>query len=161
MAEPSFQELMPRNHCWGCGADNPRGLGIRSRWLDPGRVAVCEWTPRPEHMAGPTSVLNGGIVATVIDCHAVCTAVANGYLAESREIGTEPVLWCATATLEVEYLAPTPLDDPVTVTAVVDEVDGRKTRVSCYLSSGGRERARGSVLAIRVPPEWLLDGPEG
>ena len=29
----SFQELMPHNHCRGCGASNEHGLGIRSRWV--------------------------------------------------------------------------------------------------------------------------------
>jgi acyl-coenzyme A thioesterase PaaI-like protein len=83
----SFQELMPGNHCWGCGSLNERGLGIQSRWQEPGQVAVCDWTPSPEHMAGPTSVVNGGIIATLVDCHSVCTAIANGYLSEGREIG--------------------------------------------------------------------------
>ena len=159
MSEPSFQELMPRNHCWGCGADNPAGLGIRSRWLEPGRTAECGWTPRPEHMAGPTSVLNGGIVATLIDCHGICTAIANGYLLDDREIGSEPVVWCATASLEVRYVAPVPLGALVTVTATIDKVDDRKTWVACVLAADGRERAHATVLAVRVPPAWLLDGP--
>ena len=155
----SFQELMRHNHCWGCGSSNEQGLGIRSRWVEPGRLAVCEWSPSPEHMAGPTSVLNGGIIATLVDCHGVCTAIANGYLAEGREIGSEPLVWCATASLEVEYLAPTPLGPPVEVRATVDRVDGRKTWVTCALAVEGRERARAHVLAVRVPPEWLLAGP--
>jgi acyl-coenzyme A thioesterase PaaI-like protein len=159
VTQPSFQELMPRNHCWGCGAANPVGLGIRSRWIEPGRTAQCEWTPRPEHMAGPTSVLNGGIVATLIDCHGICTAIANGYLAEDREIGSEPVVWCATGSLQIRYVAPSPLGPPVAVTATIDQVDDRKTWVTCALTVEGRERARGRVLAVRVPPEWLFEGP--
>jgi predicted thioesterase len=110
-------------------------------------------------MAGPTSVLNGGIVATLIDCHGICTAIANGYLAEDREIGSEPVVWFATASIEVRYVAPTPLVSPVTVTATIEKVEDRKTWVACALAADGRERARGSVRAVRVPPEWLLAGP--
>jgi len=160
VTQPSFQELMPWNHCWGCGADNPDGLGIRSRWIEPGRSAGCEWTPRPEHMAGPVSVLNGGIVATLIDCHGICTAIANGYLADEREIGSEPVVWCATASLDVRYVAPTPLGPPVTVTAMIERVEDRKTWVAWALAAEGRDRARATVLAVRVPPAWLLDGPQ-
>jgi len=110
-------------------------------------------------MAGPVSVLNGGIVATLIDCHGICTAIANGYLAEDREIGSEPVVWCATASLEVRYAAPTPLGSPVSVTATIERVDDRKIWVACAIRAEGRERARGRVLAVRVAPEWLVDGP--
>ena len=27
-----FQDLMHDNFCWGCGADNPDGLQLKSRW---------------------------------------------------------------------------------------------------------------------------------
>ena len=47
-----------------------------------GDEAVSTFTPQPFHMAGPTNVLNGGIIGTVIDCHCICTAFADAYRRE-------------------------------------------------------------------------------
>jgi len=148
----AIQDLIPHNHCFGCGPLNPHGLGLES--YPEGDGTVCIFRPSPHHMAGPTHVLNGGIIATVIDCHAVCTAIADAYRAAGREIGTAPLIWCVTASLKVEYLAPTPIDAPVEVRARVREAKGRKRVVECVLSSGGTVRARGEVVAVEVPPTW-------
>ena len=71
----AFQDEMVGNYCWGCGADNPAGLHLKSYW--DGEVAVAQWTPAHEYSAGPRHILNGGIIATLLDCHGVCTAVAS------------------------------------------------------------------------------------
>lgn len=157
VAGPSFQDQIPLNHCWGCGRDNPEGLGIASYWADDRGAAVCEFVPRPEHAAGPTTVLNGGIIATLIDCHSICTAIAATYRDEGRSIGSEPLIWCVTASLDIDYLKPTPIGGGVELIATVVESGRRKTRVTCSVSAEGIERARGDVLAIRVPPFWLVD----
>jgi len=65
----AFQELIQGNHCWGCGTLNPRGLQIKSYWS--GEESVCKFQPQAHHMAGPPHVLNGGIIATVINCHGI------------------------------------------------------------------------------------------
>lgn len=95
----AFQEQIPDNYCWGCGSANPRGLQIKSYWS--GDRAVCSWQARDYHAAGPRHVLNGGIIATIIDCHCVCAAIAAVYRKEGRAIGTEPGIWYATASLRV------------------------------------------------------------
>lgn len=149
---PSLQELIPRNHCWGCGADNDQGLQLKSYRDGDGAVSI--WQPRPPFFAGPTHILNGGIVASLIDCHSVCTAIAEAYRAEGRDIGSPPDIWCATASLSVTFLHPTPLDAPVTLRAKVIDRTGRRATVSCSLESHGRECARGEVVAVRVPESW-------
>src|SRR5689334_17131544 len=113
--EPAFQHLIPGNHCWGCGPHNEHGLHVESRWA--GEETVCIWQPAPYHMAGPRHVLNGGIIATIIDCHSVRTAIANHYRLEGRALDSEPGIWCVTAALEVTYLRPTPIAGPVTLRA--------------------------------------------
>ena len=113
----AFQDQMPDNHCWGCGADNPAGLHLKSYW--DGELAVAQWTPSDEFAAGPRHFLNGGIIATLLDCHGVCTAVADAYQRERREIGTEPEIWHATVSLSVDYLRPTPIDEVVQLSARV------------------------------------------
>lgn len=151
--ERAFQDDIPDNLCWGCGPGNERGLRIRSRWVGDGE-SVCDWTPEPHLMAGPRGILNGGIIATVIDCHTVCTAIADAYRREGREIGSDPAIWYATGSLAVRYLAAVPIDRPLRLRARIEEVDGRKTRLSCVLVSGQDECAAADVLAIRVPAEW-------
>ncbi len=150
--ERAIQDCIPHNHCWGCGTLNPRGLQIKSYW--EGDETVCRFQPSPEHMAGPTHVLNGGIIAAVVDCHCVCTAISESHRAAGRELGTEPLLWSVTASLKIDYLAPTPIAAPVELRAHVRETKGRKRVVDCTLRSGGRECARAEVIAVEVPVAW-------
>ena len=152
MNEPAFQDQIPDNHCFGCGPHNAQGLRIKSYW--DGDEAVSTFTPQPFHMAGPTNVLNGGIIGTVIDCHCICTAFADAYRREGRAIGSDPQLWYATASMKVDYLRPTPIDQPLTLRAKVVEAGLKKTRISCSLYAGEQECARGDVLAVRVAHDW-------
>ena len=152
----AIQDLIPHNHCWGCGTLNPRGLQIKS--FVEGDEAVCTFQPSPDHMAGPRNVLYGGIIAAVIDCHTVCTAIADAYRAAGQAIGVEPHRWCVTASLEIDYLAPTPIGQPMELRARVREVKGRKRVVDCTLRSGGRECARAEVIAVEVPAGWRAGG---
>jgi acyl-coenzyme A thioesterase PaaI-like protein len=149
----SFQDLIPDNHCWGCGPGNSSGLRIRSFWEDS-ETAICRYRPEPHQMAGPTHILNGGIIASLIDCHCVCTAMARAYRDEGRAIGSAPVLWYATASLEVQYLRPTPLASPVELRARIEEVTARRTRLTCSVTSGDQITAEGRVVAVRVPAAW-------
>lgn len=152
MDRVAIQDQMPDNHCWGCGSLNPLGFQIKSYW-DEGET-VCTWQPRAEHMAGPQHILNGGLIATLIDCHCVCTAVADAYRRQGRGMQTLPPIWYATASLQVTYLTPTPIGEPVTLRARIKERSRRKTVVTCSLVSGGEERACGEVVAVQVPMSW-------
>jgi acyl-coenzyme A thioesterase PaaI-like protein len=149
LAMRAIQDSIPHNHCWGCGTLNPRGLQIKSYW--DGEESVCNLQPAPEFMAGPTDVLYGGYIAAVIDCHCICTAIAHAYRVAGREIGAEPLLWSVTASLKIDYLAPTPIGSAVELRARVREHQGRKRVVECLLRADGKERARAEVLAIEVP----------
>ena|SRR5579864_3239878 len=151
-SEPAFQDLIPHNGCWGCGPRNEHGLQVKSYWH--GDEAVCTWRPAPWHSAGPPDVLNGGIIATIVDCHTVCTAIAALYRAEGRPIDSEPPIWCVTASLQVTYLKPTRIHAPVELRARVREMGRRKVLVDCTLLSEDKERARAEVVAVRVGEAW-------
>ena len=144
---------MADNNCWGCGAENGTGLQIKSFW--DGEETTCRFQPQKHHMAGPTHVLNGGIISTVIDCHCICTSVAAAYRAEGREIGQGEGIWYATGLLNVSFKRPTPIDRPVDLRAVVTDMNERRTKLSCTLSSDGQECAVAEVVAVRVQPAWL------
>ena len=149
---PAFQDQIPGNGCYGCGPHNDQGLRLKSHW--EGEESVAAFMPEPFHAAGPSHVLNGGIIATVIDCHGVCTAIAEAYRREGRAIGSAPEIWYATGSLRVDHLKPTPMDQPLTLRASVVEAGPKKTRIACSLYALGQECARGEVLAIRVANDW-------
>jgi acyl-coenzyme A thioesterase PaaI-like protein len=148
----AIQDRIRDNHCYGCGADNPHGLQIKSYW--DGEVSTCTYHPRPEQSAGPTRYLYGGLIASLIDCHSVGTAMANYYDREGREIGSDPQIWCVTGRLTVNYLKPTPIDRPVELRAVITECTDKKTILNTTLASAGEVTAEGEVIAVRVPYSW-------
>jgi acyl-coenzyme A thioesterase PaaI-like protein len=145
----ALQDQFKGNTCFGCGPTNEKGLQIKSHW--DGDETVCTFQPQPHHNAGSERILNGGIIATIIDCHCVWTAVAHAYRRENRAADSHPPIECVTASLNVNYLKPTPIDEPVVLRARVTETKGRKIVVSCTLSSKRRECCRGEVVAVKVP----------
>ena len=154
MTNLAFQDqyLEARADCWGCGRNNAHGLHIKSYW--EGDEAVAHFLPQ-EHFSGHKGVLNGGVIATLMDCHSIGLAMAHAHRGEGREIGTQPLITYVTGSLKVDYLRPTPLDgQPLELRARVERVDGRKTTVHCRLLAGGVETARGEVLGVRIaePP---------
>jgi acyl-coenzyme A thioesterase PaaI-like protein len=133
--------------CFGCGRHNPTGLHIQTFW--DGAEGVCRFTPLPQHAAYP-GVVYGGLIASLIDCHAVGTAVAAGYQAEGREPGSEPLILYFTARLTVDFLKPAPVGAEMELRARVTELGARKAVVACSVFSDGAERARGEVTAVRA-----------
>ena len=150
MSEIAFQDHGAVLHCHGCGADNEKGLRLKSFW--DGDDAIATWHAQPHHCGGTRENLNGGIVATLIDCHSLNLAIARAYRAEQREIGSAPRIGYVTANINVSYLKPTPISVPVELRARITKLEGRKAWVSCTLSAAGKMRATGEVLGIRV--EW-------
>ena len=49
------------------------------------KEAECIWFPKPYHQ-GWLSIMNGGIIATIIDCHCMGTAMAYAYKKENRSL---------------------------------------------------------------------------
>lgn len=152
----AFQDAIDHNHCWGCGPHNAAGLRIKSRWH--GDVAVATFTPATHHTAAPTHVVNGGILATAIDCHAVCTAMADAYQAEGRPVGQPPGLWYATGRLQLDYLRPTPIGRALRITARIEERAARKTVLRCVVEADGATTVEALVVAVRVPHGWMDGG---
>ena len=153
MVKPAFQDLIPNNFCFGCGPQNVEGLRIKSHWAGED-AAVATFCPAPHHNAGAVQFTNGGIIATLIDCHCVCTAAAEAYRREGREIGSDPEIWYVTGQLNITYLKPTPLNAPIEAHATVASLGPKKTKLICSVRSNGVECATAEVIAIRVPSSW-------
>ncbi len=149
-AAKAVQDFYPEDfaHCYGCGRLNPSGLQLKTRW--EGEETVARFTPRPEHVAIPGFVY-GGLIASLIDCHAMGTAAAAVERAAGREIGDGPAPRFVTGSLKVDYLKPTPLGPSLEVRARAVEVGERKVRIAASLSAEGVVTAKGEVVAVRLP----------
>lgn len=152
----SFQQQIRHNPCFGCGHDNPQGLGINSYWSESHPdIALCEFTPQAHHTAGSVKFINGGILATIIDCHCVCTAIAHAYQTEHRNIGSSPAIWFATGSLNLSYKRPAPLTQPVLLKAWVTKVEKQKTFIECELFSGEKLCVTATLVAVKVDEQWM------
>jgi acyl-coenzyme A thioesterase PaaI-like protein len=153
MGDKAFQDYYPDdlNQCYGCGQLNEHGLRIRSFW--DGEETLCRFSPRPYHTAIPGFVY-GGLIASLIDCHGTGTAAAAAYRAEGRGMDSEPPHRFVTASLRVDYLAPTPLGPVLELRGRVEEVKGRKVTVGITLSAEGKLCARGTVIAVEMPEDF-------
>ena len=142
-----FQDHMPENICFGCGSKNKDGLQIKSFWEN--EESICQWRSEKQYQGWP-GLLNGGVLATLVDCHCMGTAMADAYRREGRSLDSEPVYRYATGTLTVKYLKPTHNDQVLELRAQVIEVKGRKTVLKCNVTANGELTATADVIAIRV-----------
>ena len=138
------------HHCFGCGTTNPRGLQLKSFWA--GQDAVARWKAEPHHCGGTDRNVNGGIIASLIDCHSLNLAIAHAYRLEERPIGSRPRIGYVTANLNIDYLKPAPLAEWLELRATVTKLERRKAYVRCTLTAGTVLCARGDVLGVRV--DW-------
>ena len=154
LAQNAYQDVFigSISHCWGCGCNNPHGLQIKSYWADSGEETICVWQPEEYHTAAWPNILSGGIIASIIDCHSVCTSMMFAHRAEGLEWSDDPSIIYITGSLQVTYLKPVSTEHPVTLRAHVQETKGKKMIVHCVVFSQDVECARGEVTAIRYTP---------
>jgi len=150
----AVQDFYPDDfaHCYGCGRLNGAGHQLKTRW--DGDETVARFTPRAHHVAVPGFVY-GGLIASLVDCHAMGTAAAASERAAGREIGDAPAPRFVTASLRVDYLKPTPLGPELEVRGRVKEQSGRKVVVEVTVSAGGTMTARGEVIAVMMPESMI------
>lgn len=143
-----FQDAMPGDVCFGCGSDNPAGLHIHSFW--EGDEGVCRWRPEKIH-EGWQGVTCGGIIATLIDCHCMATAMATAIRNENRPLTSEPYYRFATGSMNIKYLKPTDNDKQLELRAQVTEIkNDKKYTVDCALYVDGEKTAEATVVAFLV-----------
>ncbi|HZR81252.1 MAG TPA: PaaI family thioesterase [Candidatus Binatia bacterium] len=127
MRRPIVLDTRP-NACFGCGPDNPAGLGLSFHETDDGAetdVVV------PAHLGGAPGVVHGGIQATLLDEVMCVTAYAKA--------GTRVV----TGELTVRYLLPAPTGRKLCVRG---RIAGRKGR-SLLIEGAIEDAATGELLA--------------
>jgi acyl-coenzyme A thioesterase PaaI-like protein len=146
----AFQDYYPDDlaRCFGCGRLNDHGHQLRSYWK--GEISEARFTPKPFETSLPGFV-NGGVIASLVDCHGTGSAAAAAYRAEGREMDTLPAHRFVTASLRVDFLRPTPLGPELTLEGRVRSIAGRKVVVEIALSVEGAVTVRGEVVAVEMP----------
>jgi len=147
---PAIQDLYPEDfaHCFGCGKDNSHGHQLKS--FVQGDEVIAHFTPAPHHVSVPGFVY-GGLLASLVDCHAMAAAAAAAELAAGRRIGEGQVARYVTAALRVEYLKPTPLGGELEIRGRVTEQSEKKAVVALTVSVSGTITVSGEAIAVRMP----------
>jgi acyl-coenzyme A thioesterase PaaI-like protein len=150
----AFQDYYPDDisHCYGCGRLNEQGLQIKSYW--DGEQSYAKLIPNEKYIAIP-GFAYGGLIASLIDCHSTGTAAAAKYRAQDRQMDTKPVLRFVTASLKVDFLAPTPLGVELEIRGKVLEVGEKKVIVETKVLAGNTICAKGYVVAVLMPKTML------
>jgi len=148
MKQKSIQDYMVGNVCFGCGKDNHDGLQIDSYWQENDEI-ICIWHSQTKYQ-GWKGILNGGILASLIDCHCMGTAMAAVYKTENRLLNSHPIYRYATGTLSIRYMRPTPNDKAIELRAKVLEIKGEKVTIHCDVWVEGNKTAEANVIAIKV-----------
>ena len=137
-------------HCFGCGRLNDEGYHVRSipSEDDPG-VLVAHHQPGAEYTAGSVTAIYGGLLAALVDCHSAGTAS----YAKACELGLpedSAVPRFVTASLTVNFKAPTPAGVPLELRAWAESINGRKVWVDCEVLADGKVTVTGHTLMIMV-----------
>lgn len=150
----AIQDYYPDDvaHCYGCGRLNESGHQIKSFW--DGDETISKFKPKEYHTAIPGYVY-GGLIASLIDCHGTGTAALASYKADGREPDTLPPFRFVTASLQVDYLKPTPLGVELELRGKVMEIKGRKVISEITVSANGEITARGKVIAVQMPESLI------
>ncbi len=99
--------------CFLCGLQNPIGLKL-AFYEDQDNRCIVHFTPH-EHLQGYPGVLHGGIICALLDETIGRTLVHDD-------------LWAMTAELNVRFIKPVPLDQPLTVIGELVRLQSRLVR---------------------------------
>jgi len=132
-----------KNHCFGCGKDNPEGMRLKFFLDEHSRRALCKFKLTRKY-TGPPGHAHGGIIATILD-------EAMGKVNRFRNV------LALTSSMEVRYLRPVPLGKLLTVTGQGQSVEGRRhINVAEISDEQGQVLARSTGTFIAIDPEKMF-----
>jgi uncharacterized protein (TIGR00369 family) len=117
-----------RDVCFGCGPANPNGLQLKFELTPDGKSFACRFE-LGSRFAGPPGHAHGGIIATVLD----------EAMGKANKLKNKIAL---TRHMEIDYLRPVPLEQPLVVEGRVVRMSGR-----ALYNRGEIRNAKGTVLA--------------
>ncbi len=137
------------NHCFGCGPDNPQGLHLTFTYNtdDPDNITATATVNLTRLHEGPPGHLHGGIIATLMD--------------EAMSKLNRPLAVLAmTRNLTVDYLRPSPLHTPLTLTGRHLRREGRKLFHAATLHHpDGTLLAQATGLFLAIDPRLIPGRP--
>lgn len=132
--------------CYGCGPDNPHGLGlVVEAAADGGVVATHVFDDK---FQGAVGVTHGGAIAAALDDLFGFVLVRILVPAVTRD-------------LTVRYRRPVRLDEDCLLTARCDDREGRELHLSATLEQRGRVAAEADAVFVEVDPQRLMNPPRG
>ncbi len=130
----------PTNHCFACGGANARGMQLAFDQDDSSQRIRGEFSISEEYQGG-SGFVHGGIIALLLD--EVMAKVSRFHKDHA-----------VTAALDVEYVKPVPVGQPLVVEGWEVERNGRNIqRVGEIRSSAGLVLARGRGHFVQIDPE--------
>ena len=132
--------------CFACGAENPHGLQLKFYTVGVGEVV--SHTVVPEKFQGYPGIVQGGIVATMLD-----EITLRAHLGDS-DPQTPNFLF--TARLDVRYRKPVPTNQPLKIVGKALKSKSRTATSHGYIyGPGGELLAEADAMLIRVPDKVL------
>jgi acyl-coenzyme A thioesterase PaaI-like protein len=144
--EPAGGDGPIRSHwsgCFGCGPEQPDGLGLS--FVREGHV-IRATTTLAVRFQGAPGLAHGGVVSAILDDMSGAIPVVLGQRA-------------VTARLEVDFTAPVHLGRELVAEAWLESYEGRKIRIVSRLLDDGAVLAIGRALFLTVPREHFT-GPD-
>lgn len=122
--------------------------GLNFDWTWEGKRLEAEYSV-PERYQGAPGMVHGGLVAALLD--EACAQVAR--------LAVSPAV---TSRLEIRYLAPVPVEEPLRIEAEISGVaERRATAEATIRDESGLVLAHARADCTQVRPEHFLSTPQG
>lgn len=139
--------------CYGCGRLNEDGHHFRTSW--EGEKTVTYFEPSEKHTAIPGFVY-GGIIASLVDCHGTGSCALALYRKNGHEPGDDAeVPRFVTASLNVNYVKPTPQGVTLKAVGKVEEIHPKKFKVAIEVFADDEICATGEVVGVVMPATFM------
>ncbi len=130
---------LPRNHCYGCGRDNPEGMKLKFAFDRQRSSMVCRFRLGSRY-TGPPGHAHGGVIATVLD------------EAMGKALKIHNVI-ALTSRMQVEFLKPVPLNKSLVAEGRSLSHRGRKYWNGAEIRDRqGRVLARSRGMFVAIDP---------
>jgi uncharacterized protein (TIGR00369 family) len=137
-----------RDICFGCGPANPNGLQLKFALSQDGKSYICAFS-LDGRFVGPPGHAHGGIIATILD-----EAMSKANKLKAKELNSRVAL---TRSLQIEYLRPVPLGQPLVAQGQVSRMNGRILYSRAELrNAAGKVLARGRGKFLAVDAEAMF-----
>jgi acyl-coenzyme A thioesterase PaaI-like protein len=132
-------------HCFACGLQNPFGLQLQ--FFDNGIDEVHCTCSIPDRFQGYPGLAHGGIVAAILD-------EAVGRIS----MISDPMHFMMTATMELKYRQPVPLNTPLTIIGRMIKNRGRIAKAQgTMMLPDGTVAIEATLTLVDLPQQFMIN----